>query len=1256
MEFTIYSIGDSEFLIQVLNALAMITAVDSFDAMVQVGIAVGVFATFLSAIAKGGKSIEFQHVLLGYILWATMFVPTATVIVEDSYTGRTEPVANVPVGPAAAGGIISLVGYEITRLFETAYTPIVPRVTETEFAESLRLLNSIRNTAASSAIWRGLNEAEGGGFVDLRKSWASYIKDCTLKKIDLAVMTPEELASGRITVALRFNSDLFGTQVWLQSANPVGQTSTCADAWTDLSDATQFNNNDVVESLNALLGFDSNHNLAAGESAFTKTGDALGAMIGAGINAQTYMLAAVLEPVVMQAASGKYDQLNDLAGAAMVNQAIQQRNTSWAAEQTMFMSIVRPMLAFFEAFIYAISPIMAFVIVLGSKGIQLAGKYFLMLLWIQLWMPLLSIVNLYIYTAASRRMDLYSAMDSHNWDSFYALNAAADTMQTWIATGGLLASMTPALALMLIYGSSVTATHLAGRMKGGDYLDEKQSTPSLGNVGPLTGVSGMSQFEAGAGRTRPGDDFLKIGFGDTISRELSSAKAEERGFANQLGTTVSQNVMSGESQTLNQQRARDIREALMAQGGEAYNIVQSTANDFIKNSDYTSAHQEGVEAAVAGALVGNVGVKGGVSGQKLFQQVSTSLASWGVTGKGEGEGQVVQSKEQIQGSAGNKKTLGGSIEGGLEAKGQYTATDKTSDTVSQQAGESLREGLSELKSEVGQAQLYNTMAAGFTKTNAFTEGETWSKTDAESQRQDYAEAANRSEKYSELDKQSQQFGTSINLPINKAAYQTVEAGNRARAQGQQGPDEMLLGKAREIANSGDHSKFATLLDSNTEMYKQRIGASTKDEIRQAEVMAALHTLQNGAAYGDDTQTAAEGAGVVLQALNQTVGNAADTGKLGDPTRNNGVSQGPLGMDPSQQKDLTPELRESREAARNGTIDSSRVQTPSDNAEALVRGAYSGYRDQAASKDTNHLREPGELLAANYNSQYDNGWQPKASTPAMIGGIIDKTSNMNDEGWAKAVDGGSAFINGYSKELGALVNEIEGMSPEAARAFSEDYAANSSGFLKYHESAAGFLANAVSGGKPEGMTDQAYFGALTGAAINAIAGGTEEAGKVIEQAQEAAYDARLQQAVSMGLSTEDGSAQMYAEAFKINMGQELSRIAESLGAPVNSNYGTGEMVDNMNQFKMSLVDVPTDSQGYQLNSDGSRLLDSNGEPNQVWRYENVNGQQAVVLNDDNLNQFADNFANNIYMSTWVGEHGGGFLARGNSIANMLNPDR
>lgn len=563
MEFTIYSIGDSAFLEQVLIALAMIGGYDDFGAMVQVGLAVGVFATVLSAIAKGGRGIEFHHVLLGYIIWATMFVPTARVNIEDSYTGDIRVVDNVPMGPAAAGGIITLVGYKLTEMFEIAYDPIVPKVTETEFAESLKILTDIRNKSTQSSIWRSMNTDAGGGFIDLETSWVNYIKDCSLKKVDLGFISSNQLITEKFENALRFESKMFGTQIFVDATNPNGQDLNCTDAWTKLNDNTSLIGAETVKSFNALLGFDDN-NLPGGETSVTKTNSALDALLGSAINSQTYMKMAVLEPVLMEAASGKYNQIQDMTAAIMINQAIQQRNTQWAAEQSLFMTIVRPMLAFFEAFIYAISPIMAFVIVLGAKGIQLAGKYFTMLIWIQLWMPLLSIVNLYIYTAATRKLDIYSQMVGHNWDSFYALNTAADTMQTWIATGGLLASSTPAIALMLIYGSAVTATHLAGRLRSSDAIDEKYQTPDIKNNAPMANVSSMYS-------------------GDSVNGLMLT------GAQGALGSAIVSSVLSNmrqSSYTLQNKESEDFSSDL------AHSLTQSVnANEFFS------------KAAVAGAAV-----------------------------------------------------------------------------------------------------------------------------------------------------------------------------------------------------------------------------------------------------------------------------------------------------------------------------------------------------------------------------------------------------------------------------------------------------------------------------------------------------------------------------------------------------------------------------------------------------------------------------------------------------------------------------
>ena len=348
--FSIHSIGDSAFLEQILIAVSMITGTGDFEKMVSIGLLLGVLMICIQSVFQGAKQINLQQVLVGWILYACFFGPTTTVTIEDAYTGQVRVVANVPIGVGFAGGVISNVGYTITNLFETGYGVIVPNVTESHFSETLKLLNDVRRRAYDTGVFTALNSANGGGYVDVRRSWNNYIRECTLTKVDLNLMSLDELMNRSTDSALRFNSQLYGTRLYLSTSNPDGADYTCTDGWVAISTATaNLSSPVVVDALNSLLGIDT----STGDNAITKLTDSLQAMGATTTSSIDYLKAAVLEPLYYEAAAGRYQDLQDYGSALMINQAIQQRNTQWAAEQSMFMTVVRPMLTFFEGFIYA---------------------------------------------------------------------------------------------------------------------------------------------------------------------------------------------------------------------------------------------------------------------------------------------------------------------------------------------------------------------------------------------------------------------------------------------------------------------------------------------------------------------------------------------------------------------------------------------------------------------------------------------------------------------------------------------------------------------------------------------------------------------------------------------------------------------------------------------------------------------------------------------------------------------------------------
>ena len=68
--FTIYSIGDSAFLEQILIAVTMITGTGDFEKMVSIGLLLGVLMIMIQSVFQGAKQINIQQILVGWLIYA----------------------------------------------------------------------------------------------------------------------------------------------------------------------------------------------------------------------------------------------------------------------------------------------------------------------------------------------------------------------------------------------------------------------------------------------------------------------------------------------------------------------------------------------------------------------------------------------------------------------------------------------------------------------------------------------------------------------------------------------------------------------------------------------------------------------------------------------------------------------------------------------------------------------------------------------------------------------------------------------------------------------------------------------------------------------------------------------------------------------------------------------------------------------------------------------------------------------------------
>jgi conjugal transfer mating pair stabilization protein TraG len=157
----------------------------------------------------------------------------------------------------------------------------------------------------------------------------------------------------------------------------------------------------------------------------------------------------------------------------------------------------------------------------------MCGQYALMLIWIQFWMPILAIGNLYITMAAQGG---FAALAKAQFplDSIAGIYQMDMEIQNWLAVGGMLASATPAIALMLVYGGSVTATHFLGRMQGGDYVDEKIGSPSLLQSPALIGMETRHRHAPLSGLSTSGAERVLPTFSFSQDQGVTEASAQLR--------------------------------------------------------------------------------------------------------------------------------------------------------------------------------------------------------------------------------------------------------------------------------------------------------------------------------------------------------------------------------------------------------------------------------------------------------------------------------------------------------------------------------------------------------------------------------------------------------------------------------------------------------------------------------------------------------------------------------------------------------
>ncbi|WP_207461280.1 conjugal transfer protein TraG N-terminal domain-containing protein [Azospirillum sp. SYSU D00513] len=597
MDWTIHSIGDAGFLAEILNAVAMIVGTGEFGAVAQIGLFLGVLYIFIQSVFAGAQKIEWQKALAAWIVFQVVFGSGETVIIEDAYTGQTHVVDNVPLGVAASGSLISEIGYQITSSFETGFSS--PAMTTQGFGSGMETVKAIRYNSLNMSSLGAANNIGGGNFW---QSWTNYVRECTSTKVtlDASGKTLNSIVNNpSVLAALEFSDVNFTTMI---QVSPTPETLSCAGAYIKLNTYTLTTFLPAFKTiiLSRVLG------VAANEAAVTiKVQDALDGL-GLAIDQNDLILSSVLEPIFNEGMSFRAEDDMDFNYASAIRDAMKQREMSWMAEASLFQSIVHPMLTFLEGFVYAVTPLMGFLIVLGPMGLAVAGKYILMLIWIQLWMPVLAITNFYAHFILAGKLATLSATGM-DLTSIVGLYQSGNEIQRWLSTAQMLASSTPALTLMLIYGSSVTATHLAGRLQGGDHVDEKRIAPDRVNASPMIMKTAQLSHDPtrGVGATGAAGMLQSFSFNSSRSDAETSAWESSQSSSKRFSESLSQAVTNSLSQGQRGGQMSMFKAGTGAEQSEVHQMVMQRVQGLAEKHNITDKEDLQLMAnAVASAALG----------------------------------------------------------------------------------------------------------------------------------------------------------------------------------------------------------------------------------------------------------------------------------------------------------------------------------------------------------------------------------------------------------------------------------------------------------------------------------------------------------------------------------------------------------------------------------------------------------------------------------------------------------------------------
>lgn len=783
--------GNGEVVQAVFNGVAMISGSTMMGGAMQAAALFGFLVALSVAVFKLDLRESFTYLFVVAFIWMGMIVPKTTVLITESagygYTGRQYAVGNVPIGLAYMGHFVSSFGQSITRKAEQVnHLPDDLNYSRTGMLFGARLLENIREARIPDA--------------QLTQDWALFMNQCSFFDMNLYhFYNVQDLAHSTDILATlgRTNKVLFTnvSQVTSSGGNKLqyngkSTTMTCNEAVRELQTRTQFYSRNYLPAYVADRVF-------AGLGANASGVNRVNALVTLGNNSFQYLLdnarTDTLKNIEQSAMAEVIRQAGIINGqrnrnSAAVQQAfaqVQARNQYIAAQKTgsAMASWNLPLIrSAAEAIMIGLFPFVMILALLGGiMAFRMLGFYVMGMMWIQLWAPVASIINL-IMTMNTKRLlsleTLNGAITPGSSDTL--LMAAADAQ----AAAGSAMWLIPVIAGALTMGgrslmngmmgmtSSAKSTgEAAGSQVGsGNYsagnMNYNNSNANKHSLNPVYTDPQMMTAQSAAG---------------TSWRNMATGENRYQARADSFGNVSSTSTVSM-SDVYTQQADRSITAAKQY---AASSVEQTTlGNTQTLAFGLQTVGQEGVNYAVTNGMSSSTA--------KTMDQIYQSAQDIAVRNNLGNDVQTVSSIALdlgarlagglTAGAQGAGPQASATVSGGASIRGEGRSSNKLSHDISDTAKALKSQGVSITRS----------MLENIGKSNAYTQAQTDSSSLASqaqasynkayqasiSEQQSYAEARN----YREAASHAAQSGATVSIDNAKAIREYADQNGLAYSQ------------------------------------------------------------------------------------------------------------------------------------------------------------------------------------------------------------------------------------------------------------------------------------------------------------------------------------------------------------------------------------------------------------------------------------------------------------------------------------------